>query len=80
MGSDREARPSVQDVQYRILRNAFESLTSMCVREGSSRTLGCVPIKSQLADSELINVRFGPLCGLNSDISRGPRSANGGHS
>jgi len=25
--------------------------------------------------SDLINVRFGPLCGLKSDISRGPRSA-----
>jgi hypothetical protein len=27
----------------------------------------------------LINVRFCPLCGLKSDISRGPRSANRGH-
>ena len=27
---------------------------------------------------DLINVRFAPLCGLKSDISRGPRSANCG--
>jgi hypothetical protein len=27
---------------------------------------------------DLINVRFGPLCGLTSDISRGPRSAKNG--
>jgi hypothetical protein len=26
--------------------------------------------------SDLVNVRFGPLCGLKSDISRGPRSAS----
>jgi hypothetical protein len=26
-------------------------------------------------DRDAINVRFGPLCGLKSDISRGPRSA-----
>jgi hypothetical protein len=26
-------------------------------------------------DSDLINVRFGPLCGLTADISRGPRSS-----
>jgi hypothetical protein len=36
MGSDREARPSVQYVQCRVLRNGFETLASMCVREGSS--------------------------------------------
>ena len=29
----------------------------------------------KIAGSDLINVRFGPLCGLKSDISRGPRSA-----
>jgi len=26
----------------------------------------------------LINVRFGPLCGLKSDIARGPKSATSG--
>ena len=49
VGSDREARPSVQYVQYCVLRNGFETLASMCVREGSSGALGCALIKSQLA-------------------------------
>src|SRR5262245_735604 len=31
--------------------------------------------KIAIGDSDLINVRFGPLCGLTPDISRGPRSA-----
>jgi hypothetical protein len=31
--------------------------------------------KIAIGDSDLINVRFGPLCGLKSDIPRGPRSA-----
>jgi hypothetical protein len=29
-----------------------------------------------IGDSDLINVRLTQLCGLKSDISRGPRSAN----
>src|SRR5262249_27773374 len=31
--------------------------------------------KIAIGDSDLINVGFGPICGLRSDISRGPRSA-----
>jgi hypothetical protein len=31
--------------------------------------------KPRFGDSDL-NARFGPLCGLKSDISRGPRSAD----
>src|SRR5262249_25351462 len=34
--------------------------------------------KIAIGDSDLIDVRFGPLCGLTPDISRGPRSANSG--
>src|SRR5262245_13837218 len=34
--------------------------------------------KIAIGDSNLVNVRFGPLCGLKSDISRGPRSAKSG--
>jgi hypothetical protein len=30
----------------------------------------------KIGDNDLINVRFGPLCGLKSDIPRGPRSAD----
>src|SRR5262245_61479562 len=30
--------------------------------------------KIAIGDSDLINVRIGPLCGLTPDISRGPRS------
>jgi hypothetical protein len=36
--------------------------------------------KIAIGDSNLINVRFGPLCGLKEDVSRGPRSAKSGHS
>jgi hypothetical protein len=32
-----------------------------------------------IGDSDLINVRFGPLCRLKSDISRGPRCAKRRH-
>src|SRR5262249_27547665 len=32
--------------------------------------------KIAIGDSDLINVRFGPLFGLKSDIPRGPRIAN----
>jgi hypothetical protein len=31
---------------------------------------------ASVRDSDLLNVCFGPLCGLTSDISRGPGSAN----
>jgi len=34
--------------------------------------------KIAIGDSDLINVRFGPLCGLKSGIWRGPRSAKSG--
>jgi len=32
--------------------------------------------KIAIGDSDLINARFGTLCGLKSDISLGPRSAD----
>ena len=78
-GSNKVAKPSVQRVQYRVLRNGFETLASMCVRGGSSGALGCTH-KIAIGDSDLINVRIGPLCGLKSDISRGPRSTMSRHS
>jgi len=34
--------------------------------------------KIAIGDSDLINVRFGPICGLKPDIPRGPRSARTG--
>jgi hypothetical protein len=37
-----------------------------------------VLIKLRIGDSDLINVRFVSLCGLKSEISRGPRSARTG--
>jgi hypothetical protein len=36
------------------------------------------PARQRERKRDLINVRFGPLCGLKSDISRGPRSASFG--
>jgi len=49
---------------------------------GVSRTRAAraCPHKIAIGDRDLINVRFGPLCGLKSDISRGRRSAISGHS
>jgi hypothetical protein len=43
---------------------------------GIAASLGCVLTKTAIGDSDLINFRFGPLYGLKSDISRGPRSAD----
>src|SRR5262249_2403504 len=37
--------------------------------------LGRALIKIAIGDSDLINVRFGSLCGRKSDIARSPRSA-----
>jgi len=34
--------------------------------------------KIAIGNSDVINVGFGPLCGLKADISRGPRSAHQG--
>jgi hypothetical protein len=44
-----DARVRVRHVQYRVLRNGFEALTSMRVREGNSGALGYALIKTQLA-------------------------------
>src|SRR5262245_51323102 len=50
-----------------------------CRSKSAKVVLGRVRIKSQLVTTIwIINVRFGPLCGLKSDISRGPRSATTG--
>jgi hypothetical protein len=73
-GSNAEARPSVQYVQYRVLRNGFETLTSMCVREGSS---GVCTHKIAMGDSDLTK---SALALFASDITRGQRNARNGHS
>ena len=57
---------SPADARPRLIEN------SLCLR-------ACTH-KSRWGDSDLINVRFGPLCGLKSDIPRGPRSAMRRHS
>src|SRR6516225_3714567 len=44
----------------------------------AAKLSGACAHKITIGDSDLINVRFGPLCGLKSDILRGPRSANSG--
>jgi hypothetical protein len=36
-------------------------------------------VRVTVRNSDLINARFGPLCGRKSDISRGPRSARKRH-
>jgi len=44
---------------------------SYCVPK-SPQSLPTVYKPANAGDSDLINVRFGPLCGLTPDISRGP--------
>jgi hypothetical protein len=45
---------------------------------GPSRCRHVTAAVADAATARLINVRFGPLCGLKSDISQGPRSARTG--
>jgi hypothetical protein len=47
-------------------------------RLSSRRARARGPATKSEAPRDLINVRFGPLCGLRADISRRPRSANSG--
>jgi hypothetical protein len=46
----------------------------------AARFIGVLRAPHHLIPRDLINVRFGTLCGLKSNISRGPRSARLGHS
>ena len=46
--------------------------------EGIALTTGACTHKIAIGDSGLMKVRFAPLCGLKSDISRGQRSARNG--
>jgi hypothetical protein len=48
------------------------------VKVGHSAMSARCPVCPKAVDSDLINVRIGPLCGLKSDISRGQRSAKTG--
>src|SRR5262245_48321275 len=48
---------------------------SLPPRNNLPALLGRCTHKIAIDDSDLINVRIGPLCELKSDISRGPRSA-----
>jgi hypothetical protein len=43
--------------------------------QGRFHRSALVILHESVRDSDLLNVCFGPLCGLKSDISRGPRSA-----
>src|SRR6516164_6426798 len=60
-----------------ILSKATPSAARDRPRTPPARELGARACTHKIAvgDGDLINVRFGPLCGLKSDISRGPRSA-----
>ena len=51
-------------------------INKMCQQKITTVRLGRVLIKI----ANLINVRFGPLCGLTSDITRGPKRATSRHS
>src|SRR5262249_42275945 len=85
-------RPSVCPRQFKVLCNLLvlkSTEASIPIFAKILIVLGCNPrsgdslcsriISIAIGDRDLINVRFGPLCGLTLDISRGPRSANCGH-
>jgi hypothetical protein len=61
--------------RYKMARRLLSALRRFGVTE---RVLGVCTYKIAIGDSDLINVRFDPLCGLNSDITQGPRSAISG--
>ncbi len=76
LGAKRKTPPSSRTgLQVDPLRH-LKSPASPTVSQLGSRDVG--KFRRRL-HSDLINVRFGPLCGLKSAISRGPRSASNGH-
>ena len=75
LGAKRKTPPSSRTgLQVDPLRH-LKSPASPTVSQLGSRDVG--KFRRRL-HSDLINVRFGPLCGLKPDISRGPRSAKSG--
>ena len=79
-GDPAAPRPNASDVaaQRRAARQRW--LARQRARNAGTQTAEQEPADwsratHKIAGSDLINVRFGPLCGLKSDISRGPRSA-----
>jgi hypothetical protein len=69
------SRPSKSSTQFKCDVPERDTGTGKPVQW---RGLRACTHKIAIGDSNLINVRFGPLCGLKSDIPRGPRSANNG--
>src|SRR5262249_32260273 len=70
---EREGGDAHRRSDARIVENGFA--TSGGLSKSAKVVLGRALIKIAIGDSDLINVRFGSLCGRKSDIARSPRSA-----
>ena len=78
ISSWRPERVSVSSVAARAISTPLAAALKRAVPSDSTPDRACTH-KIAIGDSDLISVRFGSLCELKSDISRGPRSANSCH-
>jgi hypothetical protein len=61
------------------MRHCLPGKLAVSLREADSSRLRHIAAGTHDLGNHPLNVRFNLLCGLKSDISRGPRSANSGH-
>jgi hypothetical protein len=71
------AKANIEKIDELILISRFENCkTRARACAGTGLLTKACTHKIATGDSELINVRFGPLRGLKPDITQGPRSAD----